>query len=161
MKTVEVDGMEFILRENGTAAVCRYLRKEQSVAIPETVQGYRVTELGDHAFYDAALKEIQIPAGVSRIADVVFLVRREVDADAMDSAREYFDNRYGHNARLPRYRHYDREEFESAEMATHMVFYKDVCDVTAIVDAGSYAEQYCKERDIKSISIDHITLDGQ
>lgn len=148
MKMVEWNDLEFILRENGTVAVCRYLGSGHTVAIPETVQGFPVTEIARDAFYDAALKQIRIPAGITQIASRVFPSRSVVDEDAMREAQEYFDSRYGHNSGLPRFCQENREDFESAEMATHMVFYKNEYDICAIVDKGSCAEEYCREKKI-------------
>lgn len=149
LKTRVENDVVFQLYDNGTVYVKGYQGNGSEIIIPETVEGNPITEIGSWAFrYTKGIKRIHLPASVENIGYEAFpAADRVVDEEYMRKCREEF-NRLSHNAVGPRYSIYNREEYESAEMATHMVFYKDVYDFTAIVDAGSYAEEYCRNNQI-------------
>ena len=68
---------EYILLEDGTAEITRYKGDSSKVDIPENMDGYEVTSIGDEAFFDFnsipfALTEISIPDSVTSIGSNPF-----------------------------------------------------------------------------------------
>ena len=70
----ECDGYRYRLLEDGTAEITEYIGKEHFLTIPETLDGYTVTSIGDEAFYlrPGSLRGITIPGTVTHIGSLAF-----------------------------------------------------------------------------------------
>ena len=65
----------YYLLEDGTAEISFYMgssEPEESLVIPDSLDGIPVTSIGKDAFMDDSLKEITIPDTVTRIRDKAF-----------------------------------------------------------------------------------------
>ena len=63
----------YSLSRNGTAEIVRYSGKIGTVTIPDTLDGYPVTSIGEAAFeFCSSLTDVTIPAGVTAIGDYAF-----------------------------------------------------------------------------------------
>lgn len=62
----------FRIEENSCATIVEYTGSEQSVSIPEVVDGYPVTAIGDGAFKEKKLTEAVLPEGIQRIGAEAF-----------------------------------------------------------------------------------------
>ncbi len=64
------------IKEDNTIAITDYYGEESNVTIPETVDGYTVTEIGDYAFYEYSdpkiLETIELPDTVVSIGEEAF-----------------------------------------------------------------------------------------
>ena len=60
---------EYSVLDDGTASIKKYIDNgSKTVDIPSTIDGYKVTEIGDDAFYDCTgLTSVTIPSSVKRI----------------------------------------------------------------------------------------------
>ncbi|MBR6707921.1 MAG: leucine-rich repeat domain-containing protein [Clostridia bacterium] len=65
---------EYILLEDGTAEITGYKGTGENLTIPAEVDGYKVTHIGDMAFYDREdlSGKLTIPEGIVRIGDSAF-----------------------------------------------------------------------------------------
>ena len=64
---------EYVLLEDGSAEIVYYTGTMEALTIPEQLDGYVVTSIGDEAFcYCDFLTEISIPESVTRIGDYAF-----------------------------------------------------------------------------------------
>lgn len=71
--TTEDGNFEYEVLEDGTIEITNYLGEEANVTIPETIEGKKVTSIGEVAFgYCISLRYIKIPNGVERIEDWAF-----------------------------------------------------------------------------------------
>lgn len=67
-------GFEYTVLDDGTIEIMRYTGDEEDVVIPSTIEGKRVTSIGDSAFYGCSnLTDITIPNSVTRIGDSAFI----------------------------------------------------------------------------------------
>ena len=73
-KDPECGGFRYRVLEDGTAEVLEYLGEELSLVIPDTLDGYIVTSIGDEAFYHYpySLEEMAIPETVTYIGSRAF-----------------------------------------------------------------------------------------
>ncbi|MBQ2955232.1 MAG: leucine-rich repeat domain-containing protein, partial [Clostridia bacterium] len=63
----------YILRKDGTAEITDYSGEADTLSIPDTIDGYSVTSIGDYAFSDCfGLTEVSIPDSVTSIVDYAF-----------------------------------------------------------------------------------------
>lgn len=158
----KADGFEFEVREDGTAELIRYTQNVIRLVIPAKIRGYPVKRIGryfaqkyqgsvgankdlkevviadgveeiDYQAFGACwyLKWVEIPASVTQIDPAVFCGSNQ---------QLVFDERY---ARASTDYHAWREMGEDVHDP-----YRRVDTTQAIVIAGSYAEQFCKEREI-------------
>ena len=64
----------YSIKEDGTARIFQCSKKEGEVIIPETIDGYTVTELGNSVFYQAAeLTSVTLPNTLQTIGETVFM----------------------------------------------------------------------------------------
>ena len=64
---------EYKVLEDGTAEITGYKGKATDVVIPSEIDGYKVTSLGDYAFYgDSIIKSVAISDGVTSIGGSAF-----------------------------------------------------------------------------------------
>ena len=64
---------KYIILDDGTAEISRYLNNSEIVSIPDELDGIRVTGIGDYAFSGCdSLTGITVPESVTRIGDHVF-----------------------------------------------------------------------------------------
>ena len=91
-KTITVDGEEYVIRatvtgtyqkseptyttrekEDGTVAVTGYTGSESALTIPASIDGKKVSEIGDSAFAGLlCLKTVRVPEGVTHIGNYAF-----------------------------------------------------------------------------------------
>ena len=75
-EVTEDGNFEYEIKEDGTIAITDYYGTEGNVTIPETVNGYTVTEIGDYAFYEyfdpKILETIELPDTVVSIGEEAF-----------------------------------------------------------------------------------------
>ena len=63
----------YTVLENDTAAITRYSGKDETVVIPETLDGYPVSAVGEEAFMHCSLlTSVTIPDGVTAVGDYAF-----------------------------------------------------------------------------------------
>ena len=64
---------EYVLLEDGTAEIYRYAGRDKELTIPETIDGYAVTAIGDEALsYCYSLTSVSIPDCVTSIGHQAF-----------------------------------------------------------------------------------------
>lgn len=64
---------KYTVTDENSAVISKYCGNESSVKIPESINGYPVTEIGDNAFKgNFSLKNAEIPYGVKIIGDYAF-----------------------------------------------------------------------------------------
>ncbi|MBR4503189.1 MAG: leucine-rich repeat domain-containing protein [Clostridia bacterium] len=65
---------EYILLKDGIAEIVGFMGKSADLIIPAEVDGYRVTGIGNMAFYDRQdlTGRLEIPEGVTRVGDAAF-----------------------------------------------------------------------------------------
>ena len=64
---------QYTVLEDGSAEIWRYNGNEETVAVPEEIDGHPVTAIGNRAFYQCHfLKEVMIPEGVTGIGSLAF-----------------------------------------------------------------------------------------
>lgn len=64
---------KYTVTDENSAVISKYTGNESSVEIPESINGYPVTEIGDSAFKgNFSLKNAEIPNGVKTIGDYAF-----------------------------------------------------------------------------------------
>ena len=64
---------KYILLEDGTAEIAQYTGKEEMLTVPDELDGYRVTGIGDRAFYSCTVpKSITLPDSVTSIGNYAF-----------------------------------------------------------------------------------------
>ena len=64
---------KYTVTDENSAVISKYTGNEASVEIPESINGYPVTEIGDSAFKgNFSLKNAEIPDGVKTIGDYAF-----------------------------------------------------------------------------------------
>lgn len=72
---IYIDGDEniYALKNNGTASLLRYYSKERTYTIPNEVNGHRVVEIFDDAFYHRLrLDSVELPNSIVRIGNGAF-----------------------------------------------------------------------------------------
>jgi len=70
---------QYILLEDGTAEITDYTGTAETLTVPDTLDGYRVTSIGDDAFaYCRSLTNITLPDGVTSIGDDAFAYCRSL-----------------------------------------------------------------------------------
>lgn len=63
---------EYILSEEDTAIITKYSGSEEELIIPEELDGYAVTGIGEAAFYEGKMTSVVIPEGVGSIGEAAF-----------------------------------------------------------------------------------------
>ena len=58
--------------EDGTAEIIRYIGNSKKVKVPENIDGFTVTQIGDHAFASAQIREVTLPETVTVIGVLAF-----------------------------------------------------------------------------------------
>lgn len=63
----------YILRENGRAEIIAYLGEDEELVIPDTLDGFEVSGIGEKAFFECSfLTSVTIPDSVLKIGDRAF-----------------------------------------------------------------------------------------
>ena len=63
----------YVIQDDGTAKITDYTGDASSLTVPEALDGYAVTAIGDYAFVDCkTLTEITLPEGVTTIGEEAF-----------------------------------------------------------------------------------------
>ena len=114
-------------RPDGTAEFTRCHGWRSEIKIPETVNGYRVTSIGENAFPKGNCSSLSIPASVTEIKSL------PEDFSEQTWERPRFGLR------------------ENAMDIDEEVLVTCYYSVKIIVKAGSFAEQYCKDNNIRCI----------
>ncbi len=74
LETLELDGFEFGLLDDGTYSLINYSGDAETLSVPAEVDSVKLTEIGVCAFKDTkSLKSITVPEGVVRILNGAFL----------------------------------------------------------------------------------------
>jgi len=114
-------------RPDGTAEVTHCHGWHSEKEIPETVSGYRVTSIGENAFPNGNCLSLSIPASVTEIKSL---------------PEGFYEQRW------------DRPRFDMRENAMDIdepVLVTNYYHVKIIVKPGSFAEQYCKNNNIRYV----------
>lgn len=113
--------LEYLPKEDGSCVITRYARAGEVMTVPESLDGYAVSEIGDYAFaYCESLKSVRLPAGITRIGTDAFYGCSNLESINLPIAvREIENGAFGDCIRL-----------------------------TITVEQGSYAEQYCEEQNL-------------
>ena len=72
LEKIEGEEFSYVVMSDGTAALVGYHNAPENVVIPETIDGYTVTVLGDHLFQYSDIQTVTIPATVRRIERYAF-----------------------------------------------------------------------------------------
>lgn len=72
LEKIEGEEFSYVVLSDGTAALVGNNRYTEKVVIPETIDGYTVTVLGDHLFQSSSIQTVTIPATVQRIERYAF-----------------------------------------------------------------------------------------
>ncbi|MBQ7487238.1 MAG: DUF3592 domain-containing protein [Clostridia bacterium] len=139
---------EYTVRD-GTAILTRFTainqRRRYLLEIPDEIEGYTVTGLLETTFPDTVIySEVRILGTIQMIpaqcfARWVFLSAAEMEPGVQEIGQEAFaGNRLLSRVILP-------------DTVTHIAgdAFADNCKATFVVDAGSYAEQFCREKGYK------------
>ena len=72
--TFTVEGIQYTVTDEGakTVSVTKYTGTDPNVVIPDKIQGYTVTAIGENAFKSSSLTNIAIPNGVTSIGNRAF-----------------------------------------------------------------------------------------
>ena len=81
--------------EDGTAEIVQYIGKSYSPAIPETLDGYTVTSIGEEAFYQH-MYELVIPETVTHIGSSAFALSDLETVEIPKSVISMGDNPFGY-----------------------------------------------------------------
>ena len=65
------DGFEYVIKD-GNAVIIDYTGTEKEINIPDTINGYPVTKIGDRAFEGMDITDVTIPSGVTVIGSLAF-----------------------------------------------------------------------------------------
>ena len=80
--TISSGKWEYYQNEDGTATISGWRGEEENLVIPSTLDGCRVTEIGEQAFYACTdVKDITIPASVTEIGKEAFYGCGKLDAE--------------------------------------------------------------------------------
>ena len=111
----------YTLLEDGTAQIMKYTGNAQELIIPDTLDGMKVTAIGDLAFYScSSLTAVTIPESVTAIGDDAFSYCSSLIAVTIpDSVTAIGDGAFS-----------------------------DCSSLTATVTPDSYAEQYCIDHNL-------------
>ena len=70
----ETSDFEYSIKNDGTAVITRYTKDESSVQIPERIDGYTVTGIGENAFSGCrSLQSIVLPDGITELGNFAFM----------------------------------------------------------------------------------------
>ncbi len=87
------------LLTDGTVKIEKYNGSATAVDVPSSLDGYKVTSLGDYAFYDCgSLVTITIPESVKSISNSAFNNCEELSEIKIDSNNKFYDSRENCNA---------------------------------------------------------------
>ena len=93
----ESDGFRYRVLDDGTAEILEYVGKEYVSAIPETLDGYTVTSIGDEAFYHSyKVGELTIPDCVTHIGSSAFALSWLSSLEIPASVVSMGDNPFGY-----------------------------------------------------------------
>lgn len=64
---------EYTSYDSGEATITKYNGNQSYLVIPEEIEGYKVTEIGDRAFHECvSLINVEVPGTIKRIGDLAF-----------------------------------------------------------------------------------------
>ena len=73
VSALELWDFEYKVNSDGTATITDYYGEVTELVIPSTLDGYKVTKIGNYAFWDCgSLESITIPSSVTSIGDDAF-----------------------------------------------------------------------------------------
>lgn len=87
---ITLDGMVFSAREGkeGEVALVSYIGQASDIVVPEEVNGYKVTAIGDKVFYDCnTLKSIKLPDTINFFGSEVFRNSSVIDINIPTSLK--------------------------------------------------------------------------
>ncbi|MGX8705798.1 MAG: leucine-rich repeat domain-containing protein, partial [bacterium] len=64
---------DYYLLDDGSAEITAYQGKDLRITVPATLDGRRVTSIGDSAFNHCGMRTIRLPNGLERIGNVAFM----------------------------------------------------------------------------------------
>lgn len=73
------DGYTYEVLPDGTAKLVKYTGDTEPEKIPETIDGYTVTVIGERCYFDSPLVDNTIPASVTEIEDFAFGYAKDKD----------------------------------------------------------------------------------
>ena len=92
------DDYRYHLLEDGTAEILEYVGKEHFLTIPETLDGYTVTSIGDETFYHHpySLGGLTIPDSITHIGSSAFALSELENIHIPASVTSMGDNPFGY-----------------------------------------------------------------
>lgn len=145
--TCTQNGIEFLLREDGTAAILRYTGSASGLTIPEMVRGHKVTRVEAEAFRDChTLSYIKIPGSIVSIGPDAFKncgMREDEELSRAACAHSRRDLEYMFG--------YGYEAVESRLIEYQLGLSDGYLHVAVTVVKGSYAEDYCRKNHIRIV----------
>ena len=63
---------QYKTNSDGTITITKYLGNDSVVTVPETIAGYTVSVIGNNAFYDSGIEEINMPESIKQIEKYAF-----------------------------------------------------------------------------------------
>ena len=98
------DDYRYRVLDDGTAEILEYVGKKHSLVIPETLDGYTVTSIGDETFYHHpySLAELTIPENITHIGSMAFALSGLESIEIPKSVISMGNNPFGYCDELER-----------------------------------------------------------
>ena len=95
---------DYYLLDDGSAEITAYRGNAWKINVPDTLDGTRVTSIGDSAFNLCGMRSIRLPEGLERIGNFAFSgCSSLVNVDLPDSVREIHDDAFEGCSKLTRF----------------------------------------------------------
>ena len=75
-ESIESGDYIYSVKADGTAVIDEYIGKEEEIVIPQYIDGFQVTEIGEDSFLCNHAVNIEIPNGIKKIDDYAFQINQ-------------------------------------------------------------------------------------